>query len=80
MRSIRPGSLPWLKMMTALAPAAVALAALSPKAQVPRWTRAMFPGVNPAKSDASHPEVLARSPARRRSTPCTVAVTSPEPE
>jgi hypothetical protein len=76
-----PGTtLPWLNTITALAPAAAALSTLSRKKQVPRWRRAMLPGVNPAKSVASQPLVDARSPARLMSTTCTGAVTSAEPE
>ena len=43
MMSWRPGSavLPWLKMITASAPAASALSALVPNAQAPRWISAM---------------------------------------
>ena len=44
MRSSRVGSLPWLKMMTAAAPAASAFSALTAKVQVPRWIRAMSLG------------------------------------
>jgi hypothetical protein len=43
----------------------------------------MLPGVNPAKSAASQPEfeLLGVGPGgRTRSTFCSVAVTSPEPE
>lgn len=52
------------------------------KEQVPRWIRAMLPGVKPSKSEASQPEVeLFGSPGGSiRSTFCTGAVTSPAPE
>jgi hypothetical protein len=68
-----------LKISTAEAPAAWALAAFTPKAHVPRWSSAMFPGTKSAKSPASHPLVLAAfSPVVP--TACTGAVTVPEPE
>src|SRR6478672_7002665 len=53
-RLVRPG-LPSLKMTAADAPAASALATFWAKVHVPRWIRAMLPGVNPAKSDAAQP-------------------------
>src|SRR6478672_659333 len=53
-RLVRPG-LPSLKMTAADAPAASALATFSAKVQVPRWIRAMLPGVNPSKSEAAQP-------------------------
>ena len=40
----RKGVSPWLKMITASAPAACALIALMPKEQVPRWISAMLLG------------------------------------
>ena len=46
----RSGVLPWLKMMTADAPAASAFRALSAKLQPPRWMSAMLPTGKPAKS------------------------------
>ena len=61
---LRSSVLPWLKMTTADAPAAVAKAAFSPKVQVPRWMSATSPAVKPAKSASSHPDVDARSPTR----------------
>ena len=79
--AVRPGT-PLLKMMTADAPAAAALAALVPKVQVPRWISAMLPGTKPAKSAASHPLVLSDVGAGGFdiSTGWTTAVTSPLPE
>ena len=59
-RPSRVGVLPWLKMMTASAPAAWALTALTANVHVPRWIRAMSAGPpksSPAKSAASHPLV-----------------------
>ena len=44
------GVSPWLKMITALAPAACALWALSAKLHPPRWMRAIAPAGKPAKS------------------------------
>jgi hypothetical protein len=80
-RRSSPGtSLPWLKMMTAAAPAANALSALTAKSQAPRWMRAMSPAGKPSKSSASQPLDEARSPTRLRSTAVTAAVTSPPPE
>ena len=52
--SVRPG-LPSLKMTAADAPAASAFATFWAKVQVPRWIRAISPGVNPAKSEAWQP-------------------------
>jgi hypothetical protein len=81
-RPSRSGVLPWLKMMTASAPAAWAFRALSAKVQVPRWISAMSLGPlksSPAKSAASQPLVEARSPVRLMSTGITLPVTSPEP-
>jgi hypothetical protein len=46
----RSGVLPWLKTMTALAPAACALNALRAKLHPPRWTSAIAPAGKPAKS------------------------------
>ena len=86
MMSWRPGSavLPWLKMMTPSAPALVALTALSPNAQAPRWMSAMSAGPDqsgPTKSAASQPEVEALPSPRSRSTGITFPlVTTPEPE
>ena len=79
-RSSFGSTLPWLKTITALAPAAAALSTLTRKKHVPRWMSAMLPGVKPAKSAASQPLVEARSPWRLMSTAWTAAVTSPEPE
>ncbi len=70
---------PVLKISTADAPAACALAAFTPKVHVPRWISAMFPAVKPAKSSVSQPLVLA-SRAPVVSTAWTGAVTVPEPE
>ena len=80
----RPGW-PSLKTTAALAPAASALLALTPKVQVPRWTSAIEPAGKPAKSAASQPEfdVLcgrAGSIGTVERRPATAAVTSPEPE
>ena len=63
--AVRP-AWPSLNTTTAEAPAAAALAALSAKVHVPRWTSAMWPGVKPAKSAASHALVLPFAVARRR--------------
>jgi hypothetical protein len=49
-RGSRSGVLPWLKMMTAEAPAASALSALSAKLHPPRWMSAIAPSGKPAKS------------------------------
>ena len=73
----RSGVLPWLKMMTADAPAAWAFTALSANVHVPRWISAMFPTGNPAKSPASQPLVLARGGTRLMSTAVTAFATSP---
>src|SRR5262245_61315571 len=72
---VRVGSAPSLKITTATAPAAWALAAFTWKVQVPRLTSATLPAVKPAKSAASQPES-----ATVVSTTCAVAVTSPLPE
>ena len=77
MRGSRSGVLPWLKMITADAPAACALSAFTEKLQSPRCTRAMLPAGKPAKSDAWQPLVFARGIARLMSTAVTAAVTSP---
>ena len=79
--SVRPGW-PSLKMMTAIAPAAVALATLSANRQVPRWMSAMLPAVKPPKSAASQPLVEDGSGVAGmvRSTGCTTLVTSPAAE
>ena len=50
----RPGW-PSLKMTTPDAPAAVAFKTFVPKVQVPRWIKAMLPGVNALKSPALQP-------------------------
>ena len=73
---------PSLKMITALAPAAMALLALTTKSQVPRWISAMLPAGKPAKSVASHPldELGSGVGGRVRSTGVTGLVTSPLPE
>ena len=63
-KSSRGGLSPWLKMITAEAPAASAFSALTANGQVPRWIRAMFPTGNPAKSAASQPLVDARGGTR----------------
>ena len=47
---LRPGSLPWLKMITPDAPASCALTTLTAKSQVPRCISAMSPAVKPVKS------------------------------
>jgi hypothetical protein len=81
--AMRPGSLPWLKMTSASAPASWALRALTAKSQVPRWLRTTSAGLlrsRPAKSAGSQPLVLARSPSRLMSTGTTGPVTSPVPE
>ena len=59
-----------------------AFATLSSKGHVPRWSRAMLPAVKPAKSSASQPDVLLGSGVGGsvRSTACSGAVTSPDPE
>jgi hypothetical protein len=81
MSSVRPGW-PSLKMITAAAPAASALSALTPNVQVPRWISAMLPAVKPAKSAASQPDVEPgwAGGGIWTSTGCTGAVTSPLPE
>jgi len=70
------------EMMAPEAPAAKALSAFTRKVQVPRWSRAMLPGVKPAKSVASHPlvELLGAGLGTTRSTASTATVTSPLPE
>ena len=47
---LRSGVLPWLKRMTAAAPAAWAFTTLRAKLQPPRWISAIRPGTKPAKS------------------------------
>ena len=47
---LRSGVLPWLKRITAAAPAAWAFATLRAKLQPPRWIRAIRPATKPAKS------------------------------
>ena len=83
MRPSRSGVLPWLKMITASAPAASALSALVPNVHVPRCIRAMSFGPlksSPAKSAASHPLVTgSRGGVRTTSTGTTFPVTSPVP-
>ena len=81
-RPSRSGVLPWLKMMTASAPACSAYHAFVPKKQVPRWISAMSASPlqsMPAKSAASQPLVDARSPVRLMSTGMTWPSTAPEP-
>ena len=51
----RVGSLPWLKMITASAPAASALVALRAKLQPPRWISAIWPGREPRVTKSSGP-------------------------
>ena len=78
----RSGVLPWLKMMTASAPASSAFRAFVPKLQVPRWISAMSAlplKSSPAKSAASQPLLEARSPVRLMSTGMTRPSTLPEP-
>jgi hypothetical protein len=78
----RSGVLPWLKMITASAPACSAKNALSPKLQVPRWMSAMSAGPEksrPAKSASSQPLVEARFPVRLMSTGVTVPSRVPAP-
>ncbi len=87
-KPVRVGELPWLKMMTASAPAASALTAFSEKKQVPRWMSAMSAGPlksSPAKSEGSQPLVdvpgslgHVESP-NARSTPITPPVSVPNP-
>ena len=82
MSSSRSGELPWLKMITASAPASSALCAFVPKKQVPRWIRAMSLSPLqsiPAKSAASQPLVEARGGVRLMSTGITWPWTVPEP-
>ncbi len=77
-RPERRSVLPWLKMMTALAPAFWALIALMPNSHVPRWTSAMLPAGKPAKSAASQPLVTgSRGGAVTMSTWETARVTEP---
>ena len=81
-RPVRP-SWPSLKMITALAPAALALSTFRPKLHEPRWISAMFPAVKPLKSLASQPAVepgVAGGGTWLSVTPCNGAVTSPLPE
>ena len=78
----RSGVLPWLKMITASAPASSALRALVPKLHEPRWISAMSVvplQLMPAKSAAWQPLVDARSPVRLMSTGMTWPWTLPEP-
>ena len=79
--SCRP-SWPSLKMITALAPAVWAFAALMAKSQVPRWTSATLPAAKPAKSAASHPLVEPgwAGGGTWTSTAVSAAVASPLPE
>ena len=73
-RASRSGVSPWLKMITASAPASSAFCTFVPKKQVPRWISAMSASPlksRPAKSSASHPLVEARSPSRLMSTGMT---------
>ena len=84
MSPTRVGSLPWLKMTTASAPAACAFSALIPNEHVPRWMRAMsfcLEKLSPAKSAASQPLVDA-PPGwfRLTSTGMTFPTISPAPE
>jgi len=70
-------------MITPAAPAFSAFSALTTKSQVPRWTKAILPLTNPAKSVASQPllEVLAAAPGgMTTSTAWIAAVTLPLPE
>ena len=70
--------LPWLKMMTADAPASCALIALTPNSHVPRWTSAMLPTGKFAKSASSQPLVTgSRGSAVTMSTGVTAALTMP---
>ena len=73
--------LPWLKMMTASAPAVWALIALTPNSHVPRWMSAMSLSPDqsiPAKSAASQPLVTgSRGMSSTMSTGITLPVTSP---
>lgn len=87
-RPSRSGVLPWLKMMTASAPAASAFNAFTAKVHAkaggggpPRWIRAMSagPDQSPTKSVNSQPLVVAAGSARLRSTGITLPVTSPFP-
>src|SRR4029453_9948205 len=48
--TLRAGVSPWLKRITAAAPAVWAFATLRAKLQPPRWIRAIRPGTKPAKS------------------------------
>jgi hypothetical protein len=75
----RVGVSPWLKMITARAPAASALSAFCANGHVPRWISAIAPAGKPAKSAASQPLVFARGGTRLMSTATTGAVTSPKP-
>ena len=66
------GGVALVDMMTASAPAAWALTALTANAHVPRWMRAMSVvpvKSSPVKSAASHPLVLVRAVARARDPP-----------
>src|SRR5437868_1209413 len=64
-------------MTTALAPAAMALSALTEKKQPPRWISAMCPFGKPVKSAASQPLPV---PVALGSTGVAAVVTSPAPE
>ena len=82
-RPSRVGVFPWLKMITASAPAASALSALVANVHVPRWISAMSLGPlqsMPPKSAASQPLVTgSRGGTRLMSTGITFPVTSPKP-
>ena len=81
-RSRRSSALPWLKMITASAPASSALRDLLAKPHVPRWIRAMSLSPlksRPAKSSGVQPLSLARSPVRLMSTGITLPSTVPKP-
>ncbi len=70
----RSGVLPWLKMITASAPATSAKCAFVPKKHVPRCTNAMSAGPLqsiPRKSASSHPLVDARGGTKLMSTGIT---------
>ena len=53
--AVRAGVLPWLKMITALAPAAWAFVTFTPKVHVPRWRSAMLPATGESSAKCGRP-------------------------
>ena len=60
--TLRAGVSPWLKRMTAAAPAAWAFAILRAKLQPPRWISAIRPGTKPAKSSTPPGSAVSGAP------------------